>query len=98
MGVEMKNIRLLAVLSLIGSALGFLLIIAFSMTGWGVPGTAAYRTYELLNRLMAIALLLMAAGWAGAWQALAGYGHWAGYPFRNPDICPGYGGRILALL
>lgn len=73
----MKNTRRLAVLSLIGGALGTLLIVAFSITGWGAPGTAAYQTYELLNRLMATALLLMAAGWLGSWQALAGYGRWA---------------------
>ena len=73
----MKNTRRLAVLSLIGGALGTLLIVAFSITGWGALGTAAYQTYELLNRLMATALLLMAAGWLGSWQALAGYGRWA---------------------
>jgi hypothetical protein len=46
----------------------------------GGPGTVAYRTYELLNRLMAILLLFMSAGWVGlAFKSPAGYGRWGGW-------------------
>jgi hypothetical protein len=65
------------VVCLLGGIAGLGLVLAFSLTGWGEPGTAAYRTYELLNRLMAVALLFMAAGWFGAWRQLEGFGRWA---------------------
>jgi hypothetical protein len=40
-------------------------------------GTAAYQRYELLNRLMAVALVFMAAGWFGVGQVVGGNGRWA---------------------
>lgn len=53
------------------------LTVAFASAGWGEPGTAAYRTYETLNRLTAFALLLMVPGWLGLFLALPrGYGRW----------------------
>jgi hypothetical protein len=64
-------------LSLIGGITAVPLLIAFHQTGWGAPGTAVYAQYELLNRLMAVALLFMAAGWVGMWQVMTGYGRWA---------------------
>lgn len=67
----------IGVLCSMGGIAGLGLVIAFSLTGWGEPGTAEYQTYELLNRLMAVALLFMAAGWVGAWPLLSGYGRWA---------------------
>lgn len=57
--------RGLGILGLIGAITAVLLIIAFAQTGWGVPGTPTYQSYESLNRLMAFSLLLMAAGWLG---------------------------------
>jgi hypothetical protein len=76
-----KNLpKQLGVLSLIGSLTSVLLMIAFALTVWGEPGTAAYQTYVLLNRLMAGALVMMAAGWLGlALRIPAGYGRWGGW-------------------
>ena len=71
-----NRLRLLAISSALGGAAGVLLIIGFGLTGWGPPGSAAYRTYELLNRLMAIALLIMAPGWLGMWHWRRGTGRW----------------------
>lgn len=73
----MGSLRFWGILSLVGGLTAIPLLVAFSVTGWGAPGTAVYQTYELLNRLMAAALLLMAGGWVGVWRALAGYGRWA---------------------
>jgi hypothetical protein len=68
----------LAGFCLLGGITAALLIIAFSQTMWGAPGTAAYQSYELLNRLMAAALLLMAAGWLGVFLVWPqGLGRWA---------------------
>ena len=65
-------------LNLVGGILALPLIYAFSQTSWGSPGTSAYQTYELLNRLMAVCLLMMSAGWLGAfWSWPGGYGRWA---------------------
>jgi len=70
--------RWLGVLSVLGGITAVPLIAAFMATGFGEPGTAAYETYEGLNRLMAGSLLLMTAGWLGAWLAWpAGPGRWA---------------------
>jgi len=78
----MKNrpllIRMLAAMGLLGGITAVSLIIAFSQTGWGLPGTSAYETYELLNRLMAFSLFLMSASWLGVvliWPG--GYGRYA---------------------
>jgi hypothetical protein len=51
-----------------GGVFGIMLAVGFALTGWGAPGTAAYVRYERLNRLMAVALLLMAGGWLGIWR------------------------------
>jgi hypothetical protein len=70
----------LGMLSPAGSFTGVPLMIAFALSGWGEPGTAAYQTYELLNRLMAFSLLMMAAGWLGlAFRIPAGYGRWGAW-------------------
>ena len=73
----MKQEQFWGVLSLLGGVTAVPIIIAFATIGWGAPGTAVYETYELLNRLMAVALLLMTAGWVGMWRVLTGYGRWA---------------------
>lgn len=71
-------IRKLGVLSMAGGVAAVPLITALTLTGWGTPGTAAYQTYELLNRLMAFSLLLMMAGWMGLFLVMPrGYGRWA---------------------
>ena len=73
-----RLIRVLGGLALVGSVMAVFLIIAFEQTGWGRPGSFAYQTYEMLNRRMAAALLLMAAGWLGMVLWLPkGYGRWA---------------------
>lgn len=54
--------RWLGVFSLLGGITAIPLMVAFLATGFGEPGTAAYGTYERLNRLMAVSLLLMSAG------------------------------------
>ena len=70
--------RWLGVLSVLGGITAVPLMLAFTATGFGEPGTAAYETYEQLNRLMAVSLLLMTAGWLGAWRAWpGGPGRWA---------------------
>jgi len=75
-----KLIKQLGVLSLFGGITALPLMIAFAVTGWGAPGTTAYRTYELLNRLMAFSLLLMVAGWLGlALRSPSGYGRWGAW-------------------
>lgn len=51
---------------------------AASKLVWVVPlATAAYQTYEFLNRSNAIVILFMAAGWLGAFLLLEGFGRWA---------------------
>lgn len=70
--------RRLGASSVLGGITVIPLMIAFVVTGFGEPGTAAYETYERLNRLMAVSLLLMSVGWLGArleWPS--GYGRWA---------------------
>ena len=72
----MKQMRWLAILSLVGGVTAVPLFIGFAITGWGEPGTAAYQRYELLNRVTAVSLLLMLAGWAGMallWRKEDGY-------------------------
>lgn len=73
----MKRIHWLAVLSLLGGATAVPLLIAFLTIEGGAVGTAAYQHYELLNRLMAVALLFMASAWLGMGQVVSGYGRWA---------------------
>ena len=71
----MSRDRIPGLLGMIGGLFGLALSLAFASTGWGEPGTAAYRTYELLNRITSLALLLMAGGWLGlAWGMPKGYG------------------------
>jgi hypothetical protein len=77
--IEMKQVRWLAILSLTGGAMAVPLLIAFFIIEGGAVGTAAYQRYELLNRLMAVALVFMAAGWVGVWQVVGGYGRWAAH-------------------
>jgi hypothetical protein len=80
MNIGKKPTKWLGILSLIGGVTAVLLMIAFASTGWGAPGTTAYRTYELLNRLMAFSLLLMTAGWLGLVARIpGGYGRWGGW-------------------
>lgn len=75
-----KPTKCLGVLSLAGSFTAVPLMIAFAFTGWGEPGTTAFQTYELLNRLMAFSLLMMAAGWLGlALGSPSGYGRWGAW-------------------
>ena len=97
MNTRNKPTKLLGLLSLAGGLAAIPLMIAFALTGWGAPGTAAYRTYELLNRLMAIALLLMAGGWLGLVLRLATIDRRSGQALKSPG---GYGrwGAWLALL
>ena len=74
---DRRRVRWLGVLGLVGGFTAVPLIIAFAVTEWGPPGTLAYQRYELLNRLMALSLLLMSAGWLGVllvWPG--GYGRW----------------------
>ena len=69
--------RFLGVLGLTGSITAVPIIIAFTQTGWGTPGTPTYQSYELLNRLMTFSLLLMAAGWLGVvLLCVHGNGRW----------------------
>jgi hypothetical protein len=80
MTIGKKPTKWLGILSLIGGVSAVALMIAFALTGWGAPGTAAYRTYELLNRLMAFTLLMMAAGWLGLVLRIpGGYGRWGAW-------------------
>jgi hypothetical protein len=72
-----KKGKWLGMLSLLGGVIALPLITAFALTGWGEPGTAAYQTYESLNRLTSIALLLMISGWLGLVVVIQpGYGRW----------------------
>jgi hypothetical protein len=66
----MPHTRGLGWLSVAGGVAGVILSLGFAGTDWGEPGTAAYLTYETLNRLTSFALLLMACGWLGATLAL----------------------------
>lgn len=71
----MSRDRFLGLLGMIGGLAGLALVAVFAMTDFGMPGTAAYRTYEMLNRLIALPLLLMACGWLGLALMLPfGYG------------------------
>jgi hypothetical protein len=71
----MSHFKVLGWLSIAGGIAGVILSLAFAATSWGEPGTAAYQTYETVNRLTSFALLLMACGWLGATLALPkGYG------------------------
>ena len=61
----MTRNRICGLLSVIGALLGLGLVAVFATNDFGLPGTAAYRVYETLNRLIALPLLLMACGWLG---------------------------------
>ena len=61
----MSRTRILGLLSFLGGLLGVVMVAVFAANDFGYPGTAAYRTYETLNRLIALPLLLMACGWLG---------------------------------
>ena len=77
MNNKSRLIRGLGIAVCLGGVMAVLLIFAFSQTEWGAPGSAAYQTYELLNRLMTGALLLISVGWLGllfVWPG--GYGRW----------------------
>lgn len=75
----MKSVRFWGILSFIGGITAVPLLIAFLTIEGGAVGTTAYQTYELLNRLMAVALLFMAAGWFGLWRMLKVNGRWAAF-------------------
>lgn len=73
-----RLVRWLGGLSTLGGTAALPLILAFNQISWGAPGTSAYQIYELLNRLMAVLLLLMSAGWLGLFLRWPpGYGRWA---------------------
>lgn len=46
-------------IGLAGAGLAVVVIVAIGLVGWGQPGSAAYETYELLNRFAAVPMLLM---------------------------------------
>jgi hypothetical protein len=65
-------------LAISGGAAVLILDLILNDLLWGAPGTAAYSRYELLNRMMALALLLIAAGLTGLFRLLPSkYGRWA---------------------
>jgi hypothetical protein len=51
----------LLVVGLVGAVLAAIVTLVITWAGWGQPGTAEYEMYELLNRLAALPMLLMAA-------------------------------------
>jgi hypothetical protein len=53
--------RALVLAGLAGAMLALALAVVGNEVSWGPPGTSAYATYELLNRVAALPLLLMAA-------------------------------------
>lgn len=61
----MTHARILGLMGILGGLIGVVLVAFFATNDFGYPGTAAYRTYETLNRLIALPLLLMACGWLG---------------------------------
>lgn len=61
----MTRERILGLMGILGGLIGFILVAFFATNEFNYPGTAAYRTYETLNRLIALPLLLMACGWLG---------------------------------
>lgn len=74
----MSGTKVFGWLSLIGGIATIVMVIPFSASGWGEPGTAAYQTYETLNRIMSVLLLLLSCGWLGLALAMPrGYGRWA---------------------
>lgn len=71
----MTRLRILGLISILSGLIGILLVVFFAANDFGYPGTAAYRVYETLNRLIALPLLLIACGWLGLALALpSGYG------------------------
>jgi len=59
--------RLLGLAGLLGGLAQ--IVIRLQGDNWGAPGTLQYTLYELTNRAMAAALLLMALGFVGLWRA-----------------------------
>ncbi len=59
--------RALAIASIVGGIALILYLVAgnTNMIDWGTPGTAAYRTYEIFNRLMALPLACIGMGIVG---------------------------------
>jgi hypothetical protein len=59
LAVPQRNPLLLV--GLAGAALSIAVTLLIGVAGWGQPGTEAYETYELLNRVAVLPMLLMTA-------------------------------------
>ena len=58
-------IRLSGLAAMLGGVLWALWGIVEQSVGWGQPGSTAYELYELINRLLPFALLLVVVGFIG---------------------------------
>ena len=67
MRATVNTTRVLGLAGIVGGAAQ--LALELSVGDWGTPGTLVYSVYELTNRLMAVALLLMAACFVGLYRA-----------------------------
>jgi hypothetical protein len=77
---RMTRQRILGLMSIVGGLIGIVLVVFFATNEFNYPGTAAYRTYEVLNRLIALPLLLIACGWLGlAFVVPKGFGRVAAW-------------------
>jgi hypothetical protein len=58
-------VRLSGLAAMAGGVLWALWGVVEQSVGWGAPGSVAYERYELINRLMPLALLLVVVGFTG---------------------------------
>jgi hypothetical protein len=71
-------IRFSGLVAMLGGVLWPLWVVVEQSGGWGEPGSAAYQRYELINRLLPLAILPVVVGLVGLHVVLRrGYG-WLG--------------------
>jgi hypothetical protein len=58
-------IRFSGLAAVLGGVLWPLWVVVEQSVGWGEPGSAAYQRYELINRLLPLAILPVVVGLVG---------------------------------
>src|SRR5918997_5664362 len=71
-------VRLSGLAAMLGGVLWPLWVVVEQSVGWGEPGSAAYQRYELINRLLPLAILPVVVGLVGLHVVLRRSYGWLG--------------------